>query len=58
MINIQVARLSPLTITAKGVTSYPQIHPCIPRHDIFKQHPTELGYRAIQLLTCDYIATV
>jgi len=46
-----------LIITAKGVTSYPQIYPCILR-DISKQYPVELGYRAIQLLSPNYIAMV
>ncbi|KYQ52600.1 Hydrocephalus-inducing protein [Trachymyrmex zeteki] len=48
---LQVAHVDPLTITAKGVTSYPQIYPCISRN-IFKH--VKLGYRAIQLLTPDF----
>ncbi|KAG5334606.1 HYDIN protein, partial [Acromyrmex charruanus] len=49
---LQVTHVDPLTITTKGVTSYPQIYPCISR-DIFK--PVKLGYRAIQLLTPNFI---
>ncbi|XP_011690792.1 PREDICTED: hydrocephalus-inducing protein-like [Wasmannia auropunctata] len=53
---LQVAHVDPLIITAKGVTSYPQIYPYISR--VFsKQYPAELGYRAIQLLSPNYIAT-
>ncbi|KAG5323131.1 HYDIN protein, partial [Acromyrmex heyeri] len=52
---LQVTHVDPLTITTKGVTSYPQIYPCISR-DIFK--PVKLGYRAkkqeIQI-QCDVI---
>ncbi|TGZ50588.1 hypothetical protein DBV15_08089 [Temnothorax longispinosus] len=50
----QVADVDPLIIIAKGVTSYPQIYPCISR-DISKQYSTELGYQAIQFLNSDYI---
>lgn len=53
-----MARLAPEIIIARGVTSYPQIYPCIPRDNLFEQHSTELGYRAVQRLTPDYIATV
>ncbi|KYN44368.1 Hydrocephalus-inducing protein [Trachymyrmex septentrionalis] len=49
---LQVTHVDPLTITTKGITSYPQIYPCILR-DIFK--PVKLEYRAIQLLTPDFI---
>ncbi|XP_039306781.1 hydrocephalus-inducing protein homolog [Solenopsis invicta] len=50
----QVTHADPLTITAKGITSYPQVYPYIFR-DISKQYSAELGYRAVQLLSPDYI---
>jgi len=57
-----VARADPLILIVKGFTTYPQIYPCIPRYDIFKQYSVELGYQAIQLLmdldTWDYIVAV
>ncbi|XP_011879969.1 PREDICTED: hydrocephalus-inducing protein homolog [Vollenhovia emeryi] len=51
---LQVADVDPLIITTKGVTSYPQIYPCISR-DISKQYSVKLGYQAIQFLNSDYI---
>ncbi|XP_014477569.1 PREDICTED: hydrocephalus-inducing protein homolog [Dinoponera quadriceps] len=55
-LELQVAHIIPQIITVKGVTSYPQVYPCIPREDIFQRHSVELGYRAIQLLTSNYLA--
>ncbi|XP_036144321.1 LOW QUALITY PROTEIN: hydrocephalus-inducing protein [Monomorium pharaonis] len=54
IIIIQVTHADPLIITAKGITSYPQVYPYISR-DISKQYSAELGYQAIQLLSLDYI---
>ncbi|RLU21574.1 hypothetical protein DMN91_005947 [Ooceraea biroi] len=42
---LQVANEDPLILIAKGVTSYPQSIPCVPRDDIFKQHSAELGHQ-------------
>ncbi|XP_018395305.1 PREDICTED: hydrocephalus-inducing protein homolog [Cyphomyrmex costatus] len=49
---LQVTHVDPLIITAKGVISYPQVYPCISR-DISR--PVKLGYRAIQLLSPEFI---
>jgi len=50
--------MNPLILTIKGIMSYPQMYPCIPRYDIFEQYSVELGYQAIRLLTLDYITAV